>query len=241
MDRGDAAAAPMDVDPLPIEVEVWGPGPPRGPPAQPQVQAEMGRHTSEGERERQAHNLVVRASCAAQRSATARSANEETARCSRGQRNMADIQRSSQAGDVATATPEANRGNCGPIARLPGAAAAAVMMSFPIRRVPVMLHGPHEAAPPYHEDWTLIPGSDRDPDKKELEIKLRHRRNMMLREDLEKLEPVFYRSSGNSMWPLVQSDDACTFHPIEEVTEEDGIHAVQKKAECSRASNTTRT
>jgi len=93
-----------------------------------------------------------------------------------------------------------------------------------------MLRGPHEAAPPYHEDWTLIPGSESDPEKKELEIKLRHRRNMMIREDLEKREPVFYRSSGNSMWPLVQSDDGCTFHPIDEATEEWGIHAVQKEA-----------
>ena len=219
----------MHVEPPRTEGGVWGPWPP-WVPAQPQVQAEMGGHTSEGERERQAHNLVVRASCAAQRSATARSAKEETARCSRGQRNMADMQRSSQAGDVATATPEANRGNRGPIALLQGAAAAAVMRSFPIRRVPVMLRGPHEAAPPYHEDWTLIPGSESDPEKKELELKLRHRRNMMLREDLERREPVFFRSSGNSMWPLVQSDDGCTFHPIDEVTEEWGIHAVQKEA-----------
>ena len=228
MDRDDSAAAPRDVYP-PTEVEAWGPGP-RGPRAQRQVQAEMGRYTSEAERDRQAHNQALRARCSTKRSATARSAKEETARCSRGQRNMADMQRSSQAGDVATATPEANRGNRGPIARLRGAAADAAMRFFPIRRVPVMLRGPHEAAPPYHEDWTLIPGSESDPEKKELELKLRHRRNMMLREDLERREPVFFRSSGNSMWPLVQSDDGCTFHPIDEVTEEWGIHAVQKEA-----------
>ena len=93
-----------------------------------------------------------------------------------------------------------------------------------------MLRGPHEACPCYHEDWTLIPGSESDAAKKELEIKLRHKRNMMIREDLNKRESVFYRSSGNSMWPLVQSDDGCTLHPIDEVTEEWGIHAVQKEA-----------
>ena len=113
MDRDDSAAAPRDVYP-PTEVEVWGPGP-RGPRAQRQVQAEMGRYTSEAERDRQAHNQALRARCSAKRSATATSAKEETARCSRGQRNMADMQRSSQAGDVATANPEANRGNRGPI------------------------------------------------------------------------------------------------------------------------------
>ena len=32
------------------------------------------------------------------------------------------------------------------------------------------------------------------------------------------------------MWPLVQSHDACTFHPIQAVTAKDGIHSVQKEA-----------
>ena len=32
------------------------------------------------------------------------------------------------------------------------------------------------------------------------------------------------------MWPLVQSNDACLFHPIQAVTAEDGVHAIQKKA-----------
>ena len=29
---------------------------------------------------------------------------------------------------------------------------------------------------------------------------------------------VRYKSSGNSMWPLVQSGDLCTFHPVQAVT-----------------------
>ena len=32
------------------------------------------------------------------------------------------------------------------------------------------------------------------------------------------------------MWPLVQSDRGCLFHPIQAVTAEDGVHAIQKKA-----------
>ena len=75
-----------------------------------------------------------------------------------------------------------------------------------------------------------MPGSKSDPVKWELELRLRDSRNRLIREYLLEGRSVFYRSSGNSMWPLIQSDDACTFHPIEEVTEEDGIHAVQKKA-----------
>ena len=32
------------------------------------------------------------------------------------------------------------------------------------------------------------------------------------------------------MWPLGQSDDACTFHPAQAVTAEDGVHSIQKEA-----------
>ena len=45
----------------------------------------------------------------------------------------------------------------------------------------------------------------------------------LIREDFEAGLAVFYRSTGSSMWPLVQSHDACTFHPIQAVTAEDGI------------------
>ena len=41
---------------------------------------------------------------------------------------------------------------------------------------------------------------------------------------------VFYKSTGSSMWPLVQSEDACTFHPIQAVTAKDGVHSIQKEA-----------
>ena len=45
----------------------------------------------------------------------------------------------------------------------------------------------------------------------------------MIREYLIEDRSVFYMSSGDSMWPLIQSDDACTFHPTQVVTAEDGI------------------
>ena len=92
------------------------------------------------------------------------------------------------------------------------------MKCYPQRRVPVMLSSPHEAAPPFHEDWTIIDGSSRDPDKWELELRLRGVRNRLIREDLEAGLAVFYRSTGSSMWPLVQSHDGCTFHPIQAAT-----------------------
>ena len=100
------------------------------------------------------------------------------------------------------------------------------MKCYPQRRVPVMLSSPHEAKPPFHIDWTIIDGSSRDPELWALELKLRGVRNRMIREDLEEGCAVFYTSTGDSMWPLVQSYDACTFHPIQAVTAEDGIHSI---------------
>ena len=48
--------------------------------------------------------------------------------------------------------------------------------------------------------------------------------------DAVKFRDVFYKSSGNSMWPLVQSGDACTFHPIQAVTAKEGKYSIQKEA-----------
>ena len=186
---------------------MWAPQP-RGP-AQWQVQAEMDRDTSEAERYRQAHHQAQRARCSAKRSATATSSKEETAERSRNQRNMADIQGRVLARAVATATPDA-LARCESIALLHGAEAAEVMKLKPTRRVPVMLAGPHEAAPLFHEDWTSVAGSKSDPLKRELELRLRDTRNRLIRESLVEGRSVFYRSSGSSMWPLVQPDDACT-------------------------------
>ena len=74
--------------------------------------------------------------------------------------------------------------------------AAEAMKCYPQRRVPVMLSSPHEAAPPFHEDWTIIDGSSRDPDKWELELRLRGVRNRLIQEDLEAGLAVFYSPRG---------------------------------------------
>ena len=120
---------------------------------------------------------------------------------------MADIQSRVLARVVATSTPEvlARRE---PIALLPVEEAAEVMKSKPTRRVPVVLQGPHEAAPPFHEGWTIVPGSKSDHLKMELELRRRDLRNRLIREHLSEGRSVFYRPSGNSMWPPVQADDA---------------------------------
>ena len=105
------------------------------------------------------------------------------------------------------------------------------MKTKPTREPPdLMLADQHEAAPVFHEDWTLVPGSTRDPQKWELELRLRDSRNRLLREFLTDGRTVFYNSSGNSMWPLIQSGDACTFHPIQAVTAKEGVHSIQKEA-----------
>ena len=89
-----------------------------------------------------------------------------------------------------------------------------------------MLSSPHEAAPPFHIDWTIIDGSSHDPEAWALELKLRGVRNCMIREELEEGHAVFYTSTGDSMWPLVQSYDGCTFHPVQAVSAKDGIHSI---------------
>ena len=179
--------------------------------AQWQDGAEMDRDTSRAERDRQARHEAERARGSAKRSATATSSKEEVAE-RRNQRNKAD----------ARARRES-------IALLTGVEAAEAMQSKPTRLLPVVLEGPHEAAPPFHEDWTIVPGSKTDPEKMEQELRLRDARNKLIRELLMEGRSVFYRSSGSSMWPLVQADDACTFHPIQAVTAKNGVHSFQKE------------
>ncbi|MDA8584034.1 hypothetical protein N9L68_07355 [bacterium] len=209
--------------------QVPPPPPRKRPDPWGSVRAEMDRDTSEAERNRQAHHQAQRARCSAKRSATATSSKEQTAERSRDQWNMAEIKGRVSARAVATATPDvlARRES---IAFLNGAEAAEVMKSKRTRRLHVMLEGPHEAAPLFHQDWTSVAGSKSDPLKRELELRLRDTRNRLIRESLVEGRSVFYRSSESSMWPLVQPDDACTFQPIQAATAKDGIHAFQKKA-----------
>ena len=76
---------------------------------------------------------------------------------------------------------------------------------------------PHQATSPFHEDWTEVPGSSNNAEKWEQTLLLRHKRNQMIQTLLKKGEPVSYTSSGNSMWPLVQSGDDCHFLPVQAV------------------------
>ena len=92
------------------------------------------------------------------------------------------------------------------------------------------MQSPHEAAPLFWEDWTRVDGSNTDPEKYEKELRLRYERNLLIHEYLVDSRSVFYHSSGNSMWPLVQSNDGCIFHPIQAVRDMVGEHAVHKEA-----------
>jgi hypothetical protein len=97
-------------------------------------------------------------------------------------------------------------------------AATDIMITMPTRCPPdVVLEHPHQAHPMYHQDWTRVEGSCRDPAKWELEQRLRDRRNLLIQNHLVAGLSLFYKSSGNSMWPLVQSGDGCMFHPIQAI------------------------
>ena len=128
---------------------------------------------------------------------------------------------------VATATQELNRKR---MTMLYGAEAAEVMMSEPERLPDLVLEGPHDASPASHKDGAIEEGGDNDPAKWDLELRLRDSRNRQLQEYLVVGGTVFYKAKGRSMWPFVQSNDACTFHPIQAVTAKDGIHSFQKPA-----------
>ena len=132
---------------------------------------------------------------------------------------------------AATARFTFERKSKGSGARLEGDAAARVMESKPTRVPPgVILQSPLEAATEFHEDWTRVPGSSSDDKLFDQERKLRETRNMMLHEYLVDCRSVWYTSTGNSMWPMVQSGDACTFHPIQAVTAVKGRHGINKES-----------
>ena len=190
----------------------------------------MDRDTSEKERDRQSHLQRHGCSGAAKRSATATSSKEEAAKRMNERQTEKEIRSRVLARAAAVTAAAEDRAEHTRIAVLHGAEADEAMRTMPTRRVPVILEGPHEAAPSFHEDWTIVPGSSWDAEKREQELRLRDARNRLIREYLTEGRAVFYRSSGDSMWPLVQSDDAITLHPIQAVTARDGIHAIQKEA-----------
>ena len=89
----------------------------------------------------------------------------------------------------------------------------------------VVLETPYDADPQYHQDWTIVKGSNYNPKAWAREKQLRDQRDILIRESLTEGKSVFYKSSGNSMWPLVQSNDAIWLHPIQAVTAKDAsIH-----------------
>ena len=166
------------------------------------------------ERDRQAHHQALRLSDSSKRSASATPSKEETAE----RRNA----RSDRSRSV--------EGTARSIALLQGAEADEVMQLKPTRRLPVVFESPHEASHELHEDWTVVPGSNHDPEKWARELRRREARNLLIRDKLDAGRDVWYRSSGSSMWPLVQSDDACTFRPIQAVTAKGGTDTIEKEA-----------
>ena len=103
------------------------------------------------------------------------------------------------------------------------------MRSKPQRLPDLVLGSPHDASPMFREDWTIVPGSRKDPEQWEQELKLRDARNRLIHESLLASRSVWYKSSGHSMWPLVQSGDACTFHPIQAVTADGRTGLLEKE------------
>ena len=48
----------------------------------------------------------------------------------------------------------------------------------------------------------------------ETEMHLRHTRNILIKQQLQKGQGVQYRSSGWSLWPKVHSGDLCLYEPV---------------------------
>ena len=143
-----------------------------------------------GASERDRRGEAERAPGSSKRGAIAAFAGEETAR-RRYQRSKAEI----APRVAATAAKQEKREAIATFYRAGGAEVMA-------------LQGAHEATPPFHDDWTIVKGSSCDAGKWELEIRLRDSRNKLIREHLHEGRIVCYQSSGNPMWPLVQSNDA---------------------------------
>ncbi len=100
------------------------------------------------------------------------------------------------------------------------------MKTMPTRLPDHVLEGKHQATPDFQIDRTIPEDTTLHVDQRwELEQWRRDRRNRLIVANLTEGLTVFYMSSGSSMWPLVQSNDACLFHPIQAVT---GAGFIQK-------------
>ena len=123
---------------------------------------------------------------------------KRSATASRAHEERADI----EARGAATATKDAVKKTC--IARLFGAEATTEVMATGF------------SSTSFSEGFS-------NTEKYVLQQRLRGSRDSKIREHLTEGRAVFYKSSGNSMWPLAQSDDACTFFPIQAVTAKNGV------------------
>ena len=79
---------------------------------------------------------------------------------------------------------------------------------MPTRLPPFVLEGAHEVTPELDVDWTLC------PEDWEKELRLRHQRNLLIKEKLLEGKSVCFRSSGNSLAPRVCSNDQATYEPV---------------------------
>ena len=110
---------------------------------------------------------------ASKRAATAKSSSEEMKQ----RRHQREAATAAQKPGAATAHLTFAH-ECPPrIALLKEDEAALVMLTKPTRLPDLILQSPHEAVPTFHEDWTVVEGSDIDPEKWEKELRLRDSRN----------------------------------------------------------------
>ena len=92
--------------------------------------------------------------------------------------------------------------------REPPAGAAPPHAPMPTRRPPVIIFGGHEVHPSLETDWTLGTG-DFDVEKA-----LRQHRNVLVMNMLKSGRSAQFRSSGNSLWPMVKSGDVTIYEPV---------------------------
>jgi len=83
------------------------------------------------------------------------------------------------------------------------------------RRMPAHLcNFAHEvmATPAFNQDWTLSPDWG-------MQRQLRDRRDVMIQNKLQSGFPVAFKSSGDSLWPLIHSGDICEYEPVFKASE----------------------
>jgi hypothetical protein len=79
---------------------------------------------------------------------------------------------------------------------------------MPNRLPPFILETRHGVSSHLDVDWTICPANW------VIEQSRRKARNELIKEKLQSGKPVCYRSTGNSLWPLVHSNDQTTYEPV---------------------------